>query len=247
MSQADTQVHVHPDALELAELLRPSWPALANEFMLRPTLVCEGDGGSGGDGGDGGSGAGAGGDGGSGGSGDGAGGGDKGGSGGSGGDQKPPWGSDDDFDPKRAWKLIQDVRGDLSKVKTENDDLRGKVKKHEDASKSDQQKLEDRATDAEKRATAAEKTALRIDVALDKAPDGMSIAQVRKLAKRLSGDTKEELEADAEELFAEFASNDDGQEPSRRPKERLRPGAAPGAKPEETDPKKLAESVPRRW
>jgi hypothetical protein len=32
-------------------------------------------------------------------------------------DPKPPWGSDEEFDPQRAWNLIQNLRGDLEKAK----------------------------------------------------------------------------------------------------------------------------------
>jgi ribosomal protein L22 len=160
---------------------------------------------------------------------------------------KPPWGSDGEFDPEKAWKLIQNVRSDADKAKKDADELRLKVKDAEDAEKSEQEKLQERATEAETRATTAESTALRIEVALDKAPEGMPIAQIRKLAKRLAGSTREELEADAEELFADFTpEGEEGQAP-RRPRERLRPGAAPSSEPEETDPRKLAEKVSRRF
>lgn len=123
-----------------------------------------------------------------------------------------------------------------------------RLKEIEDADKSEADRAKEAATEAEQRATAAEGASLRLDVALDKAPEGMSIAQVRKLAKRLTGTTREEFEADAEELFADFApSKDDDDDTSRRarPRERLRPGAAPSAEAEETDPRKLAASIPR--
>lgn len=157
---------------------------------------------------------------------------------------QPPWGKDEDFDPQRAWKLIQDVRADAEKAKGEREKLAAQVKKHEDASKSDREKLDERLQDAEGRASYADK----LDVALDKAPEGMSAAQIRKLAKRLAGGTREELEADAEELFADFKPDSNGQAPSRgRPKEKLRTGAAPSSEPEETDPIKLAAKVPRMY
>src|SRR4051812_42199232 len=82
--------------------------------------------------------------------------------------QKPPWGKDDEFNPERAWKLIQDLRGDLDKVKSDRDELRDKVGKHEDASKSETQRLEERATNAEQRAAAAEADVARYRVALKK-------------------------------------------------------------------------------
>ncbi len=153
----------------------------------------------------------------------------------------PPWGSDENFDPQRAWKLIQDVRGDLDKIKGERDDLRSKVTAHEDASKSDQEKLADRASGAEDRATRAEQEAARLRVALKK---GLTETQ----AKRLVGDTEEDLEKDADELLASFKQDDDGgQEPRRLPRERLRPGAAPSSEPEDTDPEKLAAKIPRMY
>lgn len=118
--------------------------------------------------------------------------------------------------------------------------------KIKEADKTEAQKAADKAAEMEQRATAAELASLRTDVALDKAPEGMSVAQVRKLAKRLAGATREELEADAVELFAEFtpAASDDSK---RRPKERLRTGATGDTEPDENDPKKLAAQVSRGW
>lgn len=103
----------------------------------------------------------------------------------------------------------------------------------EDGNKSEIERATTQVVEAEKRAGAAEAKALRLEAALEKAPDGMSIAQIRKLANRLQGDNAEELAADAEELFAEFtppaAASDTDSSASRRPKERLRSGAAPDA------------------
>lgn len=60
MSKCDTQFPVvHSDALELAALLRPSWPTFSAELRRRPTLVCEEEPGGGGGGDGGGSGNGA--------------------------------------------------------------------------------------------------------------------------------------------------------------------------------------------
>lgn len=229
MSQADT---IHPGVLELADLLRPSWPALSSELRTRRTLVCEGE-----EGGEGGEGGGEG--------GDGPAGGSAGGEGGSGGtERKPPWGSDEEFDPKRAWKLIEGLRGDIGKVKTENEELRGKVQEHEDASKSDQEKLEERASTAEKTAAEATAEAARLRVALKK---GLTETQ----AKRLVGENEEELEKDADELLESFNNpsddGDDGETPRRRPTERMRTGAARRREPDENDPAKLAEAVPRGY
>lgn len=110
----------------------------------------------------------------------------------------------------------------------------------EESGKSEQERLTEARQAAEDRAHGAEREAARLRVALRK---GLNEAQ----AKRLVGDTEEELEADAEELLATFAPAQpeaDTELPSR-PRERLRPGARPEATPDETDPEKLAEAIPR--
>lgn len=88
----------------------------------------------------------------------------------------------------------------------------------EEANKSEAQ----RAADAEQRAIEAELRALRLEVATEK---GLSPAQ----AKRLVGSTRDELEADAEELLDTFKSTDEPQKPapSGKPVERLVPGSDP--------------------
>lgn len=131
-----------------------------------------------------------------------------------------------------------------------------KLAELEEADKTELQRATDRIAAAEKRATDAETKLSRLEVALDSAPEGMALPKVRKLAGRLSGGSREELEADAAELFSEFVSdtadNDETDESDtdtdaarRRPTERLRPGAVTDAEPEVTDPAKLAASVPR--
>jgi hypothetical protein len=107
---------------------------------------------------------------------------------------KPPWG-DDDFNPERAWKLLEDTRGDRERMR--------------------------------RRAEAAEHQLARLRVAAMK---GLSPT----LAKRLEGNTEEELAADADELVRLFTSDgDDHGEPVRIPKEDLRSGAASGFGPDD--------------
>lgn len=142
------------------------------------------------------------------------------------------------------WKALARKHEGQAKA---NADAARKLAETEDANKSDIQRATDKAAEAETRAATAEANALRIEVALDKAPDGMPLAQVRKLAKRLTGGTREELEADADELFGDFAPAQSDRDTQRRPRERLRPGAAPDTEPDETDPRKLAASVPRMY
>lgn len=125
-----------------------------------------------------------------------------------------------------------------------------------DSSKTELQKLAERVEASEKRAADAEAKQLRTEIASAK---GLTAAQ----AKRLTGSTMEELEADADDLLAAFGgkkedakSKDkpegDGVETGRgadagaaifgRPKERLTPGAAPDREPEKTGDQ-LADEV----
>lgn len=90
-------------------------------------------------------------------------------------------------------------------------DLKSKAEKFDEldqASKTEQERLTERATAAEKRADALEVRALRLEVA---AENGLTTAQ----AKRLVGETRDELEADAKELLDTFkptSSDDDSSE-----------------------------------
>lgn len=134
------------------------------------------------------------------------------------------------------------LKAALKKANDEAAASRHKLKELEDRDKSDSEKLAERVAAAEKRAADAEAKALRLEVAAAK---GLTPSQV----KRLVGTTREELEADADELLADFAPrshNDDPPPPGGRPKERLRGGSDPTEEPEETDPRKLADLIPRR-
>ena len=77
------------------------------------------------------------------------------------------------------------------------DDLAKKVKEHEDAKLSDKEKLEGRAKTAEEEAAAAKRVAMQFEVAADK---DLKLG----LAKRLTGATREEMEADADALIADM-------------------------------------------
>lgn len=176
-------------------------------------------------------------------------------------DPKEPKEPDPDKEPEKDPPKEPDYKAEAEKWKAqarkhearskENAQAAQELQQLKDAEKSEVDKAKDTATAAEQRATEAERKALQIEVALDKAPEGMPLAQVRKLAKRLSGGTQEELETDAEELFADFKpdTGDDGGDTPRRPKERLKtkPGAAPEAEPDDNDPAKLAAGVSRDW
>lgn len=125
------------------------------------------------------------------------------------------------------------------KAAKENADAARRLAEIEKSGKSEQERLDEARQAAEERAASAEREAARLRVALRK---GLSDVQ----ARRLVGDTEEDLEADADELLATFApaQASDTDLPSR-PRERLRPGARPEATPDETDPAKLVETIPR--
>lgn len=129
-------------------------------------------------------------------------------------------------------KAYQATKNELAQAKS-------RVKEFEDATKSESERIAEKLADAQKQAAEAATSALRLEVALDKAPEGLSPAQVRKLAKRLTGSTREELEADAAELFEDFAATTP---PTRQPAADLKGGTDP-----ETDPpldgEKLAEDI----
>lgn len=127
----------------------------------------------------------------------------------------------------------------LSKANEEAKQARLKVKEYEDASKSEQEKLTERASELEKNLTTAQRDAARYEIAIEK---GLTKSQ----AKRLNGETREELEADADVLLEDLGLSGDegesGETTSRRPKERLKPGASPDAEPG-SDPEKIADRI----
>jgi hypothetical protein len=146
-------------------------------------------------------------------------------------------------DEAAKWKALARKHEQQAKA---NADAAKRLAELEEADKSELEKLAEARSLAEKRAADAESASLRLEVALDKAPAGMGVAQVRKLAKRLAGSTREELEADASELFAEFAAPASDEEeptapPPRKPVAKLPGGKNPTSKETgETDPLKIA-------
>jgi hypothetical protein len=130
--------------------------------------------------------------------------------------------------PKNASEptIPPEVERALRKANKEAETLRLKLREFEDRDKSEAEKLADRAETAEKRAAEAEQRLLRSEVAAEK---GLTAAQ----ARRLVGSTREELEADADDLLASFGTPADGGKSGkgRAAPERLRPGGMPNPKP----------------
>ena len=152
------------------------------------------------------------------------------------------------FDAERAKAKIHKANSEAANLRRklkELEPLAAKARELEDANKTELEKLTERVTAAEREAGETGLSAMRLEVALDKAPDGVSLAQIRKLAKRLSGSTREDLEADAEELFGDLVPASGGKPPTQRPKEALKGGADPETEPEK-DPADLAAAVLKR-
>ncbi len=101
-------------------------------------------------------------------------------------------------------KALDAERRDKRAAEKRAADLEAKLKEFEDRDKTESTRAIERAEAAEKRADAAEARELRLEIASEK---GLTPAQ----AKRLVGETREELEADAAELLETFkpASTDD--------------------------------------
>lgn len=113
--------------------------------------------------------------------------------------------------------------------------LEAKLADIEDADKTELQKALDRATKAESDAAKASARADRYQVALSK---GLTATQ----AKRLVGDTVEELEADADDLVADFTP--DVKTPgSSKPKTNLQSGNDPDSDDDEVDADSLADRI----
>lgn len=98
---------------------------------------------------------------------------------------------------KKSDDVPPEVRRALNKANKEAETLRLKLQEFEDRDKTEAEKVAARAQAAEDRATQAESKALRLEIAFEK---GLTPAQ----AKRLVGTTREELEADADELLETF-------------------------------------------
>lgn len=152
-------------------------------------------------------------------------------------DPKPDTGGDPKPDPKsdtdeiEKWKALAKKHEQRAK---ENAEAALKLKQLEDRDKSESDKLAERIAAAERRATEAEAKALRYEVAVEK---GVK-------ARWLSGATREELEAAADEYLADHPpANGNGPAPAK-PVEDLRGGGEPAEGPE-PDIRKIVESIPR--
>lgn len=151
----------------------------------------------------------------------------------------PPAPEADEFTATDKAAMQAELRKKNSEAKNLRDRLtaaEAQLKEIADKDKSDSDKATDRANALE----AQVKELTRENVAL---AAGLSTAQ----AKRLVGETREELEADAAELVETLGITKPEADPiPGKPKETLpRGGGDPDQEVQETDPAKLADAIPR--
>lgn len=114
--------------------------------------------------------------------------------------------TDDDSEEEPKAKPSQDdgvppaVKAALRKANKEAETLRLKLKEFEDAGKSEQVKLTERAEAAERRAAELERQSLRSRV-------GAAKGLPPKMWDRLRGDDEDALKADADDLLTELKPN----------------------------------------
>ena len=111
-----------------------------------------------------------------------------------------------ELDVERATKKINKLNSEAANLRArlkELEPLAAKAKELEEAGRSDLEKLTARAETAERERSELEGRALRLEVAFEK---GLTPAQ----AKRLVGGSREELEADADEILRDFPVKTDG-------------------------------------
>lgn len=117
-------------------------------------------------------------------------------------------------------------------------ELADRLQEIEDAEKSELQKIQERAEAAEKAASQHERELMRLQIAHEK---GLTPAQ----AKRLSGDDREALAADADELLELLSPPEQEPPPGGRPKT-LHSGNAADGKSDSFDPEALANKIYQR-
>lgn len=157
----------------------------------------------------------------------------------------PPWERDGTpFDPARAWALIQNKDNDAAQLKARVavlEPLEAAAKAAEEANKTELQRAQEAATAAQKDAQEARLALLRRDVANR---DGKVLPA--GLADRLRGNTKEELEADADALLATFPQAP-AAPPGTTPVAALRPTTLPQAPALSVDDQIAAATKDGNW
>lgn len=140
----------------------------------------------------------------------------------------PPWGTDEEFNPEKAWKLIQDLRADKDKLKP----LADKARELEQAQMSEQERLTAALDAAQAEGTSAKTEAAKLRAAIKH--------RLSEDDLELLGDgTPEQIEERAEKLAVRIGSNEEPVVPVTR--RQGGDGQAPAQSPEQ-----LADAVIKR-
>ena len=148
-------------------------------------------------------------------------------------------------------RALDAMKRERNTARKELNDLKAQLKQYQDKDKTETERLSEARDEAAARAAKAEESFRYLTVAMDRAPAHATLKHVRMVAKRIRGESEEELEADADELFEMLApAPKEKDEPASRkvagkPRERLRGGGDPEEEAEETDPRKLADMIRR--
>lgn len=154
----------------------------------------------------------------------------------------------EEFDALRAKAKISKVNAEAARLRQrlkELEPLAQKARELEDASKSESERLASDRDNYKTRAERAEVQLRKLTTAWEAAPEGATPAQINAVAKRLAGETDEELLADAEELYQLLGATQKRVSVPSRPAEQLRAGSNPEVPLEETNPRKLADLIRR--
>lgn len=166
-------------------------------------------------------------------------------------DNRPPWERNGEtFDPERAWKRLQDLEADRNRARQARDQHKARLDEIERSQMTEAQQVAADRDSFRTRAEAAEQQLARFEVAAEKGLDP-------KAMRFLTGSTREELAASADELMAllgaqaaQAAAVEPAVPATQRPMEALRVpagGSDPGSQlsADDLDPMKLAAQLRR--
>jgi len=148
-------------------------------------------------------------------------------------DTEPDKGTDPDAGAKKALEAERKARREAEKALR---DMQSRLKEIEDKDKSETDKLREQVEQLKSEASTNAAKALRAEIAAER---GLTPAQ----AKRLVGSTREELEADADEILEAFPAGAKAP-PSDKPRAELRGGTDPTEDPS-VDIREVVGSIPR--
>lgn len=137
-----------------------------------------------------------------------------------------------------AKKALDSERKARREAERQLKEMEARLQEIEDKDKSEVDKLREQVEQLKSEASEATMRAMRADIAAEK---GLSAAQ----AKRLVGASREELEADADEILEAFPASGVTPPPSNKPRPDLRGGTDPTGDSVDVDMRSVVESIPR--